>query len=113
MSSRNTSKGAFFTEFLESSYICLVEEHIEENKIYVGCAAQVIVAILSAKYERRAETSSRRTHYVAKLMRHISVDSYGACLHNRDLPEGKVSCTDDANYALTYLLEILEHRKLI
>ena len=30
---------------------------------------------------------SDRDAYVAELMKYIQVDSYGACLHNRDLPE--------------------------
>ena len=32
-------------------------------------------------------TPSDRDTYVAELMKHIQVDSYGACLHNRDLPQ--------------------------
>jgi Glycosyltransferase family 10 (fucosyltransferase) C-term/Concanavalin A-like lectin/glucanases superfamily len=35
--------------------------------------------------------ASRRTAYVAELMRYIDVDSYGLCLHNRDLPDGAAS----------------------
>ncbi|EDV98940.1 alpha-(1,3)-fucosyltransferase B [Drosophila grimshawi] len=32
-------------------------------------------------------TMSGREDYVRELMKHIQVDSYGSCLHNRDLPE--------------------------
>ena len=32
-------------------------------------------------------TASFRDDYVRELMKHIRVDSYGRCLHNRDLPE--------------------------
>lgn len=31
-------------------------------------------------------TMSGREDYVRELMNHINVDSYGQCLHNRDLP---------------------------
>ena len=30
---------------------------------------------------------SDRDHYVKELMRYIKIDSYGTCLHNKDLPE--------------------------
>ncbi|XP_030377024.1 alpha-(1,3)-fucosyltransferase B [Scaptodrosophila lebanonensis] len=33
------------------------------------------------------DTMTGREDYVLELMKHIRVDSYGACLHNRDLPE--------------------------
>lgn len=32
-------------------------------------------------------TPSNRDFYVKALMDHIKVDSYGSCLHNKDLPE--------------------------
>jgi hypothetical protein len=32
-------------------------------------------------------TPSDRDIYVKSLMQHIKVDSYGSCLHNKDLPE--------------------------
>ena len=32
-------------------------------------------------------TPSDRDIYVSALMKHIKVDSYGKCLHNKDLPE--------------------------
>ena len=32
-------------------------------------------------------TPSDRDIYVKALMEHIKVDSYGSCLHNKDLPE--------------------------
>ena len=32
-------------------------------------------------------TPSDRDTYVAELMKHVKVDSYGKCLHNKDLPE--------------------------
>eukprot|EP01103_Thecamoeba_quadrilineata_P016288 TRINITY_DN5403_c0_g1_i1.p1 TRINITY_DN5403_c0_g1~~TRINITY_DN5403_c0_g1_i1.p1 ORF type:complete len:404 (+),score=70.60 TRINITY_DN5403_c0_g1_i1:53-1264(+) len=32
---------------------------------------------------------NRRERYIHELMRHIGVDSYGKCLHNKDWPEGK------------------------
>ena len=33
-------------------------------------------------------TPSDRDIYVKALMQHIKIDSYGKCLHNKDLPEG-------------------------
>jgi len=33
------------------------------------------------------ETPSERDKFVVELMKHIRVDSYGECLHNKDLPE--------------------------
>ncbi|XP_026843386.1 alpha-(1,3)-fucosyltransferase B-like [Drosophila persimilis] len=32
------------------------------------------------------DTMSGREHYMKELMRHINVDSFGSCLHNKDLP---------------------------
>ena len=32
------------------------------------------------------EAPSDRDTYVAELMRHIDIDSYGQCIHNKDLP---------------------------
>ena len=32
-------------------------------------------------------TPSDRDHLVQMLQQHIAIDSYGSCLHNKDLPE--------------------------
>ena len=43
-------------------------------------------------------TPSDRDIYVAELMKHIKVDSYGSCLHNKDLPNElviKIICFDN------------------
>lgn len=32
------------------------------------------------------DTMSGREDYVRELMKHMKVDSYGGCLHNRDMP---------------------------
>ena len=41
---------------------------------------------LVAYVQSSCDTPSGRDEYVEELMKHISVDSYGYCLHNKDLP---------------------------
>ena len=42
---------------------------------------------LVAYVQSGCETPSGRDAWVGELMKHVKVDSYGACLHNKDLPE--------------------------
>ena len=39
-----------------------------------------------AYVQSSCDTPSGRDDYVKELMNHISIDSYGYCLHNKDLP---------------------------
>lgn len=41
---------------------------------------------LVAYVQSSCDTPSGRDEYVSELMKHIRIDSYGHCLHNRDLP---------------------------
>ena len=41
---------------------------------------------LVAYVQSSCDTPSGRDEYVSELMKHIKVDSYGHCLHNKDLP---------------------------
>lgn len=36
--------------------------------------------------QTNCQTSNKREIYVKELMKHIDVDSYGPCLHNKDFP---------------------------
>lgn len=48
---------------------------------------RVIAGLAPVAYvQSDCDPPSDRDVYVAELMRHIAVDSYGQCLHNRDLP---------------------------
>ena len=42
---------------------------------------------LVAYVQSSCDTPSGRDEYVSELMKHIKVDSYGHCLHNKDLPK--------------------------
>ena len=51
---------------------------------------------------------SDRDSYVRELMKHIKVDSYGTCLHNKDLPE---PLRDPLTFASPALLDVVARYK--
>ena len=62
-------------------------------------------AVYMASY---AWPTNRRNDYVEELMKYIPVDSYGKCLHNRDLPEDagmKTKLSTIARYRFTLAFE--------
>ncbi|KAJ8286730.1 hypothetical protein GJAV_G00042650 [Gymnothorax javanicus] len=71
------------TQFLESLDHLTSRAHLvplaQKNRLRKTLAPLVYV-------QSDCDPPSDRDTYVRELMRHIRVDSYGACLHNRDLP---------------------------
>jgi hypothetical protein len=54
---------------------------------------------------------SGRHHYIQELMKYIPVDSYGKCLHNKDVPKnfpGRFSSND-----LSYLSTLIKDYKVL
>ena len=43
-----------------------------------------------AYVQSNCDNPSGREGFVAELMKHVSVDSYGGCLKNKEFPEGSV-----------------------
>lgn len=48
-----------------------------------------------AYFASNCDTASLRDEYVSELMQHIEVDSYGACLHNKDEAASQKQDSDD------------------
>jgi len=46
---------------------------------------------------------SGREDYVKELMKHLSIDSYGSCLRNKDLPERQVGYSFCDPFKLDYI----------
>ncbi|XP_028830768.1 GDP-fucose protein O-fucosyltransferase 3 isoform X2 [Denticeps clupeoides] len=71
------------TQYLESLDALTSHGHLlplaQKNRLRAALAPVVYV-------QSDCDPPSDRDAYVAELMRHIHVDSYGRCLHNRDLP---------------------------
>ena len=53
-----------------------------------GDAGRPLAPVVFVQSNCNSETG--RDDFVRELMKHIDVDSYGSCLHNRDFPPGKV-----------------------
>ncbi|XP_012676635.2 alpha-(1,3)-fucosyltransferase 10 [Clupea harengus] len=72
------------TQYLESLDALTSHAHLvplaQKNRLRASGLAPVVYV------QSDCDPPSDRDVYVAKLMRHIPVDSYGQCLHNRDLP---------------------------
>ncbi|XP_062607932.1 alpha-(1,3)-fucosyltransferase 10-like [Saccostrea cucullata] len=83
---RRESDYPLITQFLESSdwltstkyLLCVMEREQQAEKLKL---APVIFT------NSACATASDRDGYIRKLMEYIPVDSYGLCLHNRDLPK--------------------------
>lgn len=81
--------------FSRHSHLPLTTQHLESLS---ALTSPTHLLPLSLKNQRRktlapvayvqsdCDPPSDRDVYVQELMRHIQVDSYGACLHNKDLP---------------------------
>ncbi|XP_064164082.1 alpha-(1,3)-fucosyltransferase 10 isoform X2 [Anguilla rostrata] len=71
------------TQYLESLELLTSRAHLvplsQKNRLRSTLAPVVYV-------QSDCDPPSDRDAYIRELMRHIRVDSYGACLHNRDLP---------------------------
>ncbi|XP_063067381.1 alpha-(1,3)-fucosyltransferase 10 isoform X2 [Engraulis encrasicolus] len=74
------------TQYLESLSSLTSHAHLvplsKKNRLRGGEEGLAPVAYVQSD----CDPPSDRDVYVAELMRHIPVDSYGRCLHNRDLP---------------------------
>ncbi|KAL2100273.1 hypothetical protein ACEWY4_004667 [Coilia grayii] len=72
------------TQYLESLATLTSHAHLvplaQKNQLRAEGLAPVVYV------QSDCDPPSDRDVYVAELMRHIPVDSYGRCLHNRDLP---------------------------
>ncbi|KAG9353602.1 hypothetical protein JZ751_011722 [Albula glossodonta] len=71
------------TQYLESLELLTSRAHLvplaQKNRLRRTLAPLVYV-------QSDCDPPSDRDAFIRELMRHIQVDSYGACLHNRDLP---------------------------
>lgn len=47
----------------------------------------------------------RFARYVAELMKYVSVDSFGKCFHNKDIPDGNTKVDVVMNYKFTLAFE--------
>ena len=78
---RRNSDYPLVTQFLTSLETLLSKpKYRTDQKSKEGLAAVVYV-------QSACSAPSDRDTYVSELMKHIDVDSYGACLHNKNLPE--------------------------
>ncbi|XP_010887894.2 alpha-(1,3)-fucosyltransferase 10 isoform X1 [Esox lucius] len=71
------------SQFLENLDVLTSQAHLvpltQKNKLRKTLAPVAYI-------QSDCDTPSDRDTYVSELMKHIQVDSYGQCLHNRDLP---------------------------
>ncbi|KAJ8401893.1 hypothetical protein AAFF_G00374740 [Aldrovandia affinis] len=83
--------------FSHFSHLPLVTQHLESLELLTSLAHLVPLSQKNrlrrtlaplAYVQSDCDPPSDRDTFVRELMRHIQVDSYGACLHNRDLPAG-------------------------
>ncbi|XP_050390782.2 alpha-(1,3)-fucosyltransferase 11 [Patella vulgata] len=59
--------------------------------------------------QSHCEVPSDRDRYIEELMKHIDVDSYGSCLHNKDLPDHLVDPA--SNFEKDEFLELIQSYK--
>jgi hypothetical protein len=58
--------------------------------------------------------ANSRTAYVQELMKHIAVDSYGLCLHNKDLPDAfKGRIYDDHGKSMKNKIALFKNYKFV
>lgn len=79
------------TQYVES------EKELTERKYLVAIGTKSLLRVTEnlapvAFVQSICDTSSGRNEYIKELMKYIDVDSYGGCLHNKDLPH---ELTDD------------------
>jgi hypothetical protein len=70
-----------------------------------------LILTLSFRLLSNCKAPSGRHHYIQELMKHIPVDSYGKCLHNKDVPKnfpGRYSSND-----LSYLSTLIKDYKVV
>ena len=67
---------------LQTFYVPLEEKNrlITEDKL-----------ALVAYVQSSCDTPSGRDEYVSELMKHVQIDSFGHCLHNKDFPQPELS----------------------
>ncbi|XP_063825123.1 alpha-(1,3)-fucosyltransferase 10 [Ostrinia nubilalis] len=74
----------FPLQYLESLEAITDGQHFVPTKI----KNMLLTEIAPVMYlQSDCETSTERDSYVKELMKHIEIDSYGACLKNKELPE--------------------------
>ena len=60
---------------------------------------------------RNCNAPSARQLYIQELMKYIPVDSYGKCLHNKDVPEGFPGRYNSSD--LSYLSDLIKDYKVV
>lgn len=105
--------------FSQHSHLPLTSQYLENLEVLTS---QTYLVPLDQKNELRktlapvvyvqsdCDPPSDRDAYVSELMKHIKVDSYGQCLHNKDLPShlrDSIAMEEQAFY------QILAHYKFI
>ncbi|XP_042678984.1 alpha-(1,3)-fucosyltransferase 10 isoform X3 [Centrocercus urophasianus] len=95
--------------FSRHSHLPLTTQYLESIEVLASLRHMIPVQMKNSLRKRLAplvyvqtdcNAPSDRDSYVRELMCHIEVDSYGECLHNRDLPQylRNPSAMDDGNF---------------
>lgn len=105
--SSNTPRCPITSQYLENLEVLTSQTYLvplnQKNKLRKTLAPVVYV-------QSDCDPPSDRDAYVSELMKHIKVDSYGQCLHNKDLPShlrDSIPMEEQAFY------QILAHYKFI
>jgi hypothetical protein len=86
-------------------------EKVELHFVYQLLCSEKLVAFYSNNC-MNGNGARKRTEYVRQLMEHISVDSFGECLHTKDLPSDMLALrTSDYGQFMKKLIEIISEYK--